>query len=272
MQRPEWTERLLGFLWAVFLETRRVYLPFMAGSLAYYALISLLPVFTLLLVVLSTIGGDVVATQVASLVESYFAPYLTARGQSLVANAFSDAAGGVGVSILSVVILLWSAFRLFRGTRIAFAQIFDVSTDLSPIRQLRDGIVLFVAIEFALIVAMAAGVLRPLVQQFPYVDLFGPITLVLWFTIVFVPLYYVFPGVEVSFSEVIPGAVVAAVGWTSLEALFRLYFSLAGMFQAYDLLGGFLLFVTWLYFSALVFLLGAVVNAVAAKERSRTPT
>lgn len=263
MHRLERSSGLLDFLRAVVRETRRVYLPFMAASLAYYALISLLPVFTLVLVVLSAIGGDVVASEVAFLAESYFAPYLTPQGRTLVANAFSDAAGGASVSVLSVGILLWSAFRLFRSTRIAFVQIYGVSEDLSPIRQLRDGILLFVVIEVALIVAVAAGTLPLLVPRLPSIGFVAQATLVVWFTIAFVPLYYVFPAVDVSLREVIPGAIIAAVGWTTLEAVFRLYFTLAGIFQAYDLLGGVLLFVTWLYFSALVFLLGAVVNAVA---------
>lgn len=237
----------------------------MAASLAYYALVSLLPVFTLVLVVISAVGGDAVAIEVASLAESYLAPYLTPQGQTLVTNAFSDAAGGAGVSILSIGILVWSGFRLFRGTRIAFIQIYDASADLSPIRQLRDGVLLFVLIEVALIAAVVAGTLPLLVQRLPSIGFFTHVTLVVWFTIVFVPLYYVFPPVDVSLREVIPGAVVAAIGWTSLEAIFRLYFTIAGMFQACDLLGGVLLFVTWLYFSVLVFLLGAIANAVAAK-------
>jgi len=260
---------LSEFPWAVVQETRRVYLPFMAASLAYYALISLLPVFTLILVVLSTVGGDAIATEVASLAESYFAPYLTPRGRSLVVTAFSDAAGGAGVSVLSIGILLWSAFRLFRGTRVAFVQIYGVSEDLSPIRQLRDGLLLFVVIEGALIAAVVAGRFPLVVQRLPSVGFITQLGLVVWFTFAFIPLYYVFPAADISLREVIPGAVIAAVGWTSLEAIFRLYFSLAGLFQAYDLLGGVLLFVTWLYFSALVFLLGAVVNAVTAKRGSQ---
>lgn len=87
--------------------------------------------------------------------------------------------------------------------------------------------------------------MTPCVQRLPSIGFFAQTGPVVWFTIAFTPLCYVFPSIDVSLRGVIPGAVIAAVGWASLEAMFRLYFSLAGLFQAYDLLGGVLLFVTW---------------------------
>lgn len=82
--------------------------------------------------------------------------------------------------------------------------------------------------------------------------------------IVFLPLYYVMPPVDVSAREALPGTAVAAVGWLVLQFGFQIYVANAGNYQAYGLLGAVLLFQTWLYFASILVLMGAVVNVVLA--------
>ncbi|MUV58229.1 YihY/virulence factor BrkB family protein, partial [Halogeometricum sp. CBA1124] len=53
-----------------------------------------------------------------------------------------------------------------------------------------------------------------------------------------------------------------------LEVGFQVYAANAGRYEAYGVIGGVLLLLTWLYFSGLVVLLGAAVNAVLS-NRSR---
>jgi membrane protein len=86
--------------------------------------------------------------------------------------------------------------------------------------------------------------------------------LVVVLTLAFLPMYFVLPPVDVTLGEVLPGAAVAAVGWVLLQVAFRIYAANAGQFEGYGLIGGVLLFVTWLYFASIVVLLGAAVNAV----------
>jgi hypothetical protein len=59
-------------------------------------------------------------------------------------------------------------------------------------------------------------------------------------------------------------AVFAAVGWTALRTGFRIYAAFAGSYEAYGVVVGVLLLVTFLYFGGLVLLVGAVLNAVLA--------
>jgi membrane protein len=79
--------------------------------------------------------------------------------------------------------------------------------------------------------------------------------------VAFFPIYYVFPDVDVTAWEILPGVVVAAVGWALLQGLFQIYVahSTAG---GTDIVTGIMLLLTWLYFTGVVLLLGAVINAV----------
>ncbi|GAA0249459.1 YihY/virulence factor BrkB family protein [Haladaptatus pallidirubidus] len=95
----------------------------------------------------------------------------------------------------------------------------------------------------------------------PFIELLNPIVLVVALVISFFPMYYLFPSVETTPRGVLPGTVFAAVGWTALQGLFQIYVQVVGS-SASGVLGAVLLLVTWLYFSGLVLLIGAVLNAV----------
>lgn len=235
-------------------------LAFMAASIAYYAFVSLLPLLLLLLVVFSTIGGEALAGDAADLAESY----LTPQGQELIANALSNSAGEVGASVLGLVILLWSALRVFRAMNIAFARIYGTSADRSLLDDLQNGVLVLVAIGLALAVMTATGAAVALLDELPYVEVVSPVVLLAGLTAIFFPMYYLFPDADVTVREVLPGAVVAAIGWASLEALFGLYVATASQYQAYGVVGGVILLVTWLYFGGIVLLFGVVINVVAA--------
>jgi membrane protein len=72
----------------------------------------------------------------------------------------------------------------------------------------------------------------------------------------------VFPVVDVSVPDVLPGVFVAAFGWTILEAVFQAYVAGAGRSEVYGTLGAVLLVLTWLYLASLLVLVGLAVNVV----------
>jgi membrane protein len=108
----------------------------------------------------------------------------------------------------------------------------------------------------------------------PYPTLLGDVLALVVLVPAFVPLYYVLPPTPVTVRHAIPGAVFAAVGWVLLQVAFFHYAGSAGRYAAYGFLGAVLLFVTFLYFGAIVLLAGVVLNLVvdAGPTRTRTPT
>lgn len=80
--------------------------------------------------------------------------------------------------------------------------------------------------------------------------------------IVFVSLYYSAPSCRLTFKEVLPGAVVAAISWIVVSMAFSFYADNLGNYAAvYGSLGGVIALLTWIYLSSIIFLLGAEINA-----------
>jgi membrane protein len=243
-------------------KVRRRNLTFVAGSLAYNAFVSLIPLSLLLLLAVGQVGDERLATRVVALSESA----LTPEAQSVVADALTNASGQTGLSVAGLVVLLWGALKLFRGLDTAFAAVYDTTDEVTLLGQLRDGIVALVVVAVSLFaVGLAAGAFAYF--RLPSLHLLNPLLLLCGLTLAFLPMYYVFPDVDVALDEALPGAVVAAAGWAVLEVGFQLYAANAARYEAYGVVGGVLLSLTWLYFSGLVVLVGAAVNAVIWERR-----
>jgi hypothetical protein len=165
-------------------------------------------------------------------------------------------------------VLLWSGLKLFRGLDVAFATVYRLPQPGGLLQQVLDGLTALAAVTVgvALTVVVGAAIARfeAVFEGVPLVDVAGTLVLVLSLTLSLFPLYYVLPDQPVGVREALPGALFAAVGWTALQTGFRVYAANAGSFQAYGVLGGALLLVTWLYFGGLILLIGGVLNAVLA--------
>ncbi|KYH27504.1 hypothetical protein HAPAU_01720 [Halalkalicoccus paucihalophilus] len=242
-------------------EARRHNLSFLAGSLAFYAFVSLLPLLLLVLLAATLFAGDTVANYLVALTRLYLSP----AGQNLIANAITDAAGWAGGSLVGLVVLVWAAFQMFLGLDIAFGQIYETEPAEQPIRtRVRDGLVVLFAVVLTLVAAVGTVAAFTLLPDFRFSGAIDMLLLVCGLLIAFYPLYYVFPNVDVTPREVLPGAVFAAVGWTLLQSLFQFYVSVTTLAAVFGVISGALLFLLWLYFGALILLLGIVLNVVVA--------
>jgi len=161
------------------------------------------------------------------------------------------------------VILLYGALRVFRGLDVAFARIYgfdEMKSFLDHAVLVFGGIIL--AVAATVLVAIVLSVLNV-----PFAGLVSTVGLIAVLTAVFFPLYCIFPGQAMGFSQTLPGAVFASVGWTALGTVFGIYAANTGASQLYGVLGGVLLLLIWFYFGGLTILLGAAVNVVLDKDR-----
>lgn len=249
-------------VWRVAKERR---LSMAAASVAYYALASLAPLAIFVFAVASLLGLELFAERVITSLK----PVTSEEGQRLLDELLRGAGGATGASagIVGFLALLWGGLKLFRGLSAAFVELYAVSRDVSFLRQLRDALVVFGLLAAAVSLVVAAESLFYGVVLPP--DASGPLqalSLALLIGVVFFPLYYVLPPKPVTVREALPGTVFAALGWVVLRFAFSVYAANAGRYQVYGILGAVLLFVTWLYFGALVVMFGAAVNVVLAGE------
>lgn len=254
------TNRVVVALRTVRRELKRQNVALLAGSFAYHALVSLLPLLFLLFVVTGVLLDEPMAVFVVESTERYLTP-----GQSvLVADVVTDDQNRVRASLLSVGVLLWSTLKVFRQLDAAFSAVYGTTADTSFSDQLHDGAVALLAVAFAVFVFYGAEVVYDGVGGVPLVGYARALSVALGASVAFFPLYRLFPDVEMGAFEAVPGALLAGVGWAALQRLFTAYLSLTGEYRSYGVFGGFLLLALWLYLAGLLLLGGAVVNAVLA--------
>ncbi|WP_254543349.1 YihY/virulence factor BrkB family protein [Halomarina pelagica] len=237
-------------------RTREI--PLAAAGIAYYALVSLVPLLVLTVVVLTALVGE----QLAEFVLRQAGAMLSPSGRNAIRETVRDASGRGGAFAFGSLVFLWAAVRLFRGIGAAFGVVYGTTDGHDVLRQFRDAVVVLVTV--VAVAAVLAGI-DSVLRVSTTVDL-GVVNLFAQFlalTFVLVPLYYFLPDVPVSLAEIVPGAVLCAGGWTVLGVVFEVYAATVGP-SLYGALTGVVLFVTWLYVSALVLLLGVVVNVVLA--------
>lgn len=235
---------------------------FLAASISYYTLVSLIPLLTLGVVAATYVGG----AELQAMVQELAGAYLLPTGSQVVTEALGDPSGQSALSVVSLGITTWGALKLFRGLDIAFSRIYGSDAG-GILDQVRDGGVALAAIGLGTLgVAVVTAVIAAL--DVPALDLLSPLLLLGLLCVSFFPLYYVFPDAGLTPRQAVPGTVFAAVGWSVLGIGFGLYASVAGSSVA-GALGAILLLMTWFYFSGILVLFGAVINAVLAGKVTR---
>jgi membrane protein len=235
----------------------------MAAGIAYNAFISLAPVLVLLLLVVSLFGSGLEERIVAVADQSLPGPIA-----DVVGGVFAGEGTATGASAISLVVLVWGTLKVFRGLDTAFSEIYETTDTNSFVDSLLDGAVVLVGMVVAVVATIGVtAVFASLAGVIPFVGLLTPLVLIAGLVVAFLPMYYRFPDADVDVRDVLPGVVFAAVGWAVFQGLFQLYLTFAGG-GATSFFGGVIVGVTWLYFSGLVLLLGAVVNAVVGGHSS----
>ncbi|WP_243700464.1 YihY/virulence factor BrkB family protein [Halorussus pelagicus] len=244
-------------------EAREQEITFLAASTAYYAFVSLIPLLLLAFVVISFVATDQFARDVVSQASGL----LTATGQEQIVEFITNPQGRGGTTIIGLVVLAWSAIKVFRGFDEAFSAIYAADTKTGIAEQVKDALIVLAAIGAGVVVVVLTGTVTALFPEFPFVDAITTLIQLLALVPLFLPLYIVFPDDDVSVREALPGAVVVTIGWTVLQVLFRIYAGVSSTSPS-QFLGTALLLVTWLYFASILVLLGGVVNVVLANRGS----
>lgn len=237
--------------------TRRRDVKYPAAALAYYAFVSLLPLSLLLFVIL----GEQIASRIVELTP----PFLTPEAHRLIYDGLTTATGRTGASLLAIAVLGWSSLNFVVAFTTALSRIDGDPRSWPLSRRVRDGGVVLGSIAVAVAAIVVVSALPALLPAEPVVRVIAPVLLVTALTAIFLPLYSVPSGTLSGPRAAIPGAAVAAIGWTVLQTFLQLYAATAGRYAIYGVLSGIILVLTSLYLAALALVVGAVVNETVAK-------
>ncbi|WP_227375450.1 YihY/virulence factor BrkB family protein [Haladaptatus halobius] len=239
---------------------------FMAAGIAYNAIVSLAPMLLLLLFVISIFGGGLEA-RIAAVAGSW----LPAPIADVVEQIFEGSSSAASASFVGLVVLIWGTLKIFRGLDTAFSEIYETETRNSFVDQLEDGLVVLVSLVVAIVATVGVStVFARFSDTVPFLGYLTPVVLIFGLVVALFPVYYRFPDTEVGVDDVLPGVLFAAVGWAALQGLFQIYLVLKDPGSG-SFLGSVVVIVTYLYFTGLILLLGAVINAVVGDHSSGAP-
>jgi membrane protein len=253
-------DRVVTLAGAIVHEVRAENLTFMAGSIAYHAFLSLLPILVLVLAAISTFGDQSLVEAFLRLTQSV----LTRGAGEVIVGELSATRGSLSASLVGGVVLIWGTLRIFRGLDQAFSDIYESEAENTFLDQVGDGVVVLGTFAVAILGGVVVNAAFPATGD-SLLSVVRRLLFVGGLVVTFLPMYYIFPDSDVTVREVVPGVVLAAVGLTVFESLFQLYLAYRTPDEA-GVVTGIVLLLTWLYFSGLVILLGAVVNAVLANR------
>lgn len=243
---------------------------FLAGAIAFFAFLSLIPATLLVVTVGSLVGGDQFAMRIVDSIGSY----LSAEGSQILTTALTDASGLTRISLVGGVVLFWSALRVFRAIDIAFDRVYEQQGTTPLLEQIKNGVVVIGVISVGGIALLVTELIVDRIAGGMVSMLAIWVLLLSGLVVVLLPLYYILPPIRRPITEILPGTLVAVVGLVVLRQTFQFYAARAGQYEAFGLVGVVLLFLLWLYFGSLILVAGAVVNAAVAeqetKERSTT--
>lgn len=239
-----------------------------SAGLAYHAFNTLVP-----LVILVLVGATLVDALEPILrgIES-----ATGLEGAVTEDGIEEAAGAAGdrvrAGLLALVILVWSAARLFQAVNSAFTDVYDSRDDQSYVGNVAtvtavtvvNALLLTATFAFGIALVSVVGISLPVQAGGMLAAVGSALVLAVLLPVVFFPMYYLFPQADVSVTEVLPGTAFAALSWTILAAGFRLYVVTSESVALFGIAGAILLILTWVYLGGLCLLLGAVLNAVLA--------
>jgi membrane protein len=251
-----------------------------AAALTYYGILSIFPALLALVSILGLIGQSATQPLIDNLGSVAPGPAKQILTSALQGLQKSQGAAGI-LFVVGLAGALWSASGYVAAFMRASNAIYDIGEGRPVWKTLpvRVGMTI-VTVALLAISAIAVVVTGPLAKQVGNVVGLGGAAVTAWdiakwpFLIVIVSfmfalLYWAAPNVKhPKFKWVSPGGVLAVLLWLLASAAFAFYVSNFGSYnKTYGSIGGVICFLTWLWISNVVILLGAEFNAELERGR-----
>jgi membrane protein len=268
---------LVDFFKLTYKEMNEDHVMAFAGNLTYKGLFAIFPFFTFLLSLLGLFNAtDLVNTMVDKL--SGVAPQSTTKfieGQLLgITQSQAESAFTFG-AIISILLALWGVSGAFRSVMEAMNVMYEVEEDRPFWKVYGLSIFMSLAVIVLLVGALVLVIFGESigVRVADLVGL-GAVFATLWSIVqwplvalvvlfAFALIYYFAPAAKQRFRWISPGSILAFVFWLIFSLLFSLYASIAGSYnETYGSLAGVIILMLYVYYSALIMLIGAEINQV----------
>ena len=261
--------------------------PRMGAALAYYTLLSLMP----LLLVLISIAGLVFGTRAAEdrVMDQmqFFIGYQRAKILEALLEGAQNKAEGVLATVMGTLVLLFGATGMLVELREALNNIWEVPfRRLSTLQELMGmgkerlwslalvlGIV--IALTASLLFSASISALGTLTSVLPahtvILHLLNALVSFVAVTVVFSAIYKVVPKVPIKWRDVILGAAVTSILFALGNFLLGLYLGKASLSSTYGAASSTVVLAIWVYYSSQIFFLGAEFTRAFAENFGSAP-
>lgn len=263
---------------------------FLAGGIAFNILLAAIPFVLLIITGFTYVLPKLMTVSPADAAHQFIAGFLPAQtgaGAALVYAMVDDVMRTRGtVTIYSAIIFAWLSTRLFGSLRSALADVFDIENERSIIRgkifDLQITIVatllfsisqvisayLLLGTTRGLSVLSDLGLRQDVVGQAEL--LFGRLTAFAVFTLMFFCLYKYLPVRRVRTRTAWLAAVFSALGFEIAKVVFRQVLASLDVSSLYTgTIAAMVIVVAWVYYVAVIFLIGGEVGQVYELRRTR---
>ncbi|HUF06497.1 MAG TPA: YihY/virulence factor BrkB family protein [Candidatus Binatia bacterium] len=238
-----------------------------AGSMAYFGVLSIFQLLVLGVVAGSFILGDDGAR--AFVIEQVEAstPFAGETAAEII-DAVIESRGGM--TIISIGFLVWSSLGIFSALSNGISRAFENTPQRPFLKDKLIGLLLMamtgglavgslvIGIVTGILQEMAAGVVTGVPGGGTALWLIGFVVPIVFIFLAFWFIYRIVPNRPVTWGEVLPGAILAAVLWTVLRFGFTYYATnVANYDSAFGPLSTGITLLVFLYFASVVVLLGA---------------
>ncbi len=271
--------------------TKRTFKKFFDDNpLDYAAIIGFYTIFSLPAVLIITIriagaafGQDAVRGEVVKQVGGIVGRNSAAQIQSIIENASQSEASTIG-TIVGVVVMIFSATTVFVALQDSLNAMWKVKAKAEKgFMRLVIGrllsLALVVSFGFLLLVSLSLDVVLGLVYDYLRQELSGiaiylvtignMLVSILIATVIFAAIFKVLPDARIRWSNVWVGAVVTAILFTLGKYVLNIYFQHDPLADTYGAAGSLVLILVWVYYTSIIFLLGAEFTQVYSEEHDQ---
>ena len=252
-----------------------------AASIAYYSLLSMFPFLLLVFSILSrlavgeTQSGEVALQQILGRALPSHVAFVADRIQDL-------AAAPLNLSVLGTIITLWASMGVFGAITSAVNHAWGVERSYGFFKHKLVAFVMMLAAGLIAVVALLlmsavhlveANWFSAVLVQFPQLSMLTgfvyrnlPTPL---FILVVGLVYYFIPNAPVRLRDVWWGAIVAGLLWQAAFAGFAWYVRDLSRFSVHGSVAAVVVFLFWVYVSAVILLYGVEITAAYARLRKQ---
>lgn len=248
----------------------------LASQLAYYMILSFIPLIIFLISLIAWINIDSInfmsilktflPSGIFSLAEYIINEIMSARSMSIV--------GG------SIFVAIWMASSGFRALIKGINKAYNLKDTRSYIRRTIIAYIGTIIFALSIIAALAVIVfgrvigehllgLLPNAEIFQYVwIMFRYVIILVFLVIIFTALYKFTPCKRFKLKEVFPGAVVSALGWIISSFAFSYYINNFNNYtKVYGSLAAIFIMMLWMFITSMVIIFGVEVNSVLVEHK-----